>query len=128
MLARQYQDFYGPYNISGTLYRDSSLHIDADIDDPKIGFHLRARYRRGQKDTNLFEICPYYTFWHTEVSKGPALANYRYFILDDSKSSLVILRDDEVAFSGTFSFNALCEEIGDTFHITQGRFDIKNRD
>lgn len=128
IVARQYQDFYGPYNISSSLYGDSSLHIDARIDNSNIGFHLRARYLHGQEELNLFEINPFHKIWNTEVSGGRPLPSYRYFIIDDGMSSLIILRDDDVAFSGIFTFNAVGKDVGDTIHVTHGRFDIKNRD
>jgi len=48
----------------------------------------------------------------------------RYFVNNNAQNTLVILHNDENIIVGTFQFDAIGEDFGDTISITNGRFDI----
>ncbi len=48
----------------------------------------------------------------------------RYFVNMNGTDSMVILHNDQNIIAGTFEFEAIGEDLADTIHITEGRFDI----
>jgi hypothetical protein len=108
-----------------TVYRDSLLEISAKERSSNSSVYLETIYHRGQKTINLYNPNAYAEGRITQyINFSTKLGGARYFIIKNDLGKLRLIRDDDIAIAGTFSFDAIGEDFGDTIRITEGRFDI----
>jgi hypothetical protein len=118
-------DFIVDTKITYWILRDSVLEITAEDHSRNTSIHLETIYHYGQKTIDLYHPNAHAQGWITQyIDFDIKLGGSRYFILKNNLGKLRLIRDDDIAIAGTFSFDAIGEDFGDTIHITHGRFDI----
>jgi hypothetical protein len=118
-------DFIVDTKIKYTVLRDSVLEILAKDHSRNTSIYMETIYHYGQKTIDLYNPNAHAQGRITQyINFAIKLGGSRYFILKNNLGKLRLIRDDDIAIAGTFSFDAIGEDRGDTIHITQGRFDI----
>jgi hypothetical protein len=112
-------------NILYDVYRDSVLEISAKDRPSNSSIYIETIYHRGQKTVDLYNPNALAEGKITQyINHSKKFGGARYFIIENDLGSLKLIRDDDIAIVGTFSFDVIGEDRGDTIHITEGRFDI----
>ena len=108
-----------------SLLRDSILKISSPMDAGNKGIYIETLQHKGEMDIPLFHPNAYEQGKITKyVDYQKKLGGMRYFVDKIKNGRLMLIRDDTQVIAGTFEFDAIGEDSGDTMHITKGRFDI----
>ena len=125
-LAKQRTDIMGIKDISFSHYDDSILAIKGKSLETRKHIALQTTFWDGQTSLNLYDSTAHEIGFITQfIDFRSKIGGSRYFVEKSSSAKLNIIKDNNEIFAGTFFFTAIGEDLGDTIHITEGRFDIE---
>jgi len=115
---------WNPTIISYMHYKDSIFSLLAkDYESNKV-ISLETIYYSGDKNVSLYNPNSYDYASITEFIDFNFFGGKQYLIQRTNDWRLHISEDNDRFISGTFSFDAINREGGDTIHIRDGRFDV----
>ena len=116
---------WGLKDIGATTFNHKSLTVFGKSRRMEQDIFMRIHYSHGQVKLPLFRPGDTESGFITEVwDYGFNYYGNKYVIDSNAHSELHLLIDNSYVIAGTFEFDAIGRDYGDTLHIRQGRFDI----